>query len=412
MRLGVTLDILNQKATPAFYADTLANRPAAGYTGRVFISTDTYDLYRDTGTTWVLLSPSSSGTITGTGLVGQVSYWSSASSITGTNNLFWDSANNRLGVNTNTPTSSFDVHSNASTNVISQLNQLSVGFDSLLAFQDNNIGKWRIGNYYNGGNHSFGIYDTLYSQERFSIQNGGTTFVGAQTSTSGLFNINSATSDNHLVVIGANAPSMRVRNAGSAATYQFGLGLATTTNNFIQGTIGGEFCLFNDSSVASPILFGIKSFGLTNEVARFSSSSNFLVGSSVDNGQKLQVSGTSLITGAASFSSSVTAASIAVGSAVQWNAMFYSAGAIPSYIQVANGSTGAGSLNGLLIGLDGGGNAYLNQQSPFSLILRTNSINVVTIKTTGIINFSNVPTSSVGLVTGDIYSSAGVLMIV
>jgi hypothetical protein len=119
-----------------------------------------------------------------------------------------------------------------------------------------------------------------------------------------------------------------------------------------------------------------------------------------------------LITGAASFSSSVTAASIAVGSAVQWNAMFYSAGAIPSYIQVANGSTGAGSSNGLLIGLDGGGNAYLNQQSPFSLILRTNSINAVTIKTTGIINFSNVPTSSAGLVTGDIYSSAGVLMIV
>ena len=94
MKLGVTLDILNQKDTPAFYADTLANRPAAGFTGRVFISTDTLDLYRDTGTTWVLLSPSSTGTITGSGAAGQVTYFSAASSITGTNNLFWDSTNN------------------------------------------------------------------------------------------------------------------------------------------------------------------------------------------------------------------------------------------------------------------------------------------------------------------------------
>jgi hypothetical protein len=420
---NIDLSILNQKGTPAFFADTLANRPAPSFVGRIFVSTDTYDLYRDTGSAWVLLSPSSTagitgsgtantvplwnastnitnsvitqnsgnirigsittgsklnvagdinstgnllknsvqvinvgtnylaigdgtgllnssdilvnnsiftitlgspftpydligygnyyaakfikngasgteilagdgtsitagsgitisggqisasgggGGVTGSGSVGQVSYWSGASSITGTNNLFWDTANNRLGVNTNTPTSSFDVHSSASLNVISQLNQLSTGFDSLLAFQDNSIGKWRIGNYYNSGNHSFGIYDVLYSTERFSIQNGGTTFVGAQTSTSGLFNINSNTSDNHLVVIGANAPSMRVRNAGTAATYQFGLGLATTTNNFIQGTIGGEFCLFNDSSVGGPIVFGIYNnmSGFVDEVMR------------------------------------------------------------------------------------------------------------------------------------------------
>ncbi len=360
---SIDLSILNQKATPAFFADTLANRPAPSFVGRVFISTDTYDLYRDTGTAWVLLSPSSTGTIggsgttdtiplfsssssitnsvitqqtgaqsitigslatpfnvvgygnyygtkfiingglnsqilvadgttitagtgitisggqisasggggvTGSGSVGQVSYWSGASSITGTNNLFWDTANNRLGVNTNTPTSSFDVHSNNSTNVVSQLNQLSTGFDSLLAFQDNSIGKWRIGNYYNSGNHSFGIYDVLYSQERFSIQNGGSTFVGPQTTTSGLFTVNSATSDNHIVVIGANAPSIRVGTSGSAPTYSFGIGLATTSNNFIQGTTGGEFCLFNRSSVGGPIVFGIYNnmSGFVDEVMR------------------------------------------------------------------------------------------------------------------------------------------------
>jgi len=36
--------------------------------------------------------------VTGTGVAGQVAYWSSASAITGENNLFWDATNNRLDV--------------------------------------------------------------------------------------------------------------------------------------------------------------------------------------------------------------------------------------------------------------------------------------------------------------------------
>ena len=36
--------------------------------------------------------------VTGTGTAGQVAYWSSASAITGENNLFWDATNNRLDV--------------------------------------------------------------------------------------------------------------------------------------------------------------------------------------------------------------------------------------------------------------------------------------------------------------------------
>jgi hypothetical protein len=169
MKLGVTLDILNQKDTPAFYADTLANRPAAGFTGRVFISTDTLDLYRDTGTTWVLLSPSSTGTITGSGAAGQVTYFSAASSITGSNNLFWDTANNRLGVNTNTPSATFDVH--GTTNIIAQLNQLTTGQNALLTFMDNSVGKWRLGNIYNAAANDFGIVDITNTLQRFTIKN-------------------------------------------------------------------------------------------------------------------------------------------------------------------------------------------------------------------------------------------------
>jgi hypothetical protein len=48
--------VSNQKGTPALYSDILANRPAAGFLGRLFISTDTLEIYRDTGTAWALIS--------------------------------------------------------------------------------------------------------------------------------------------------------------------------------------------------------------------------------------------------------------------------------------------------------------------------------------------------------------------
>lgn len=64
-KLGVTLDILNQKGTPAFYSDIFTNRPAAGFAGRVFISTDTGAIYEDTGSTWTLIADAGAGT-TGT----------------------------------------------------------------------------------------------------------------------------------------------------------------------------------------------------------------------------------------------------------------------------------------------------------------------------------------------------------
>jgi len=57
--------IINQKGTPAFYSDIFANRPAFGYAGRVFISTDTGAIYEDTGTAWTLIADAGAGT-TGT----------------------------------------------------------------------------------------------------------------------------------------------------------------------------------------------------------------------------------------------------------------------------------------------------------------------------------------------------------
>jgi len=295
---NINLSILNQRQTPAFFADTLANRPAPSFVGRIFISTDTLDLYRDTGTAWLLLSPSSTGTITGSGAAGQVTYFSAASSITGNNNLFWDTANNRLGINTNTPGASIDVHS--ANNSIAQFNQTTATNNSLLVLQNSGSALWRLGNYYNAGANDFGVFDVVGAIQPITIKKTtGQTFIGLETTSSGKLVVNQTASDQGIVVLGTTAPSIRVRNAGTNPTQQFGLGLSTGVNNFIQGSASGDFCIFNGSSTASPITFGIyDAVALNNqEAARISAARNFIVGSSVDAGYKFDVNGSGRFTG-------------------------------------------------------------------------------------------------------------------
>lgn len=368
MKLGVTLDILNQKGTPAFNADTLGNRPAAGFTGRMFISTDTFAFYRDTGTSWDLIGGPGSGTITGSGAAGQVTYFDGTLSITGSNNLFWDTTNNRLGVNTNTPTSTFDVH--GTTNVISQLNQLTSGQNALLTFQDNSVGKWRLGNIYNAAAHDFGIVDITNTLQRLTIKNTGQTFIGAEVTSSGLFVVNSATSDNHIVVTGANAPSIRLNNGSSVK--QGGIAISTATNNFIQGSADRDFCVFNSSTTASPILFGVWNGTNTQEVARVSSSRNFLVGSSTDTGQKFQVTGTSYFSSNVLIGTSTSSgARLDVVSGAGANTYFNSTGS-GIYLQIANNGTNLGYIGDGTILISGGSATDFVVRSQAALSFSTN----------------------------------------
>jgi len=174
--MGFTIDfsVLNQKGTPALYSDIFANRPAAGYQGRLFIATDTAAIYEDTGTAWTLIANVSSGagtlqqvttngntsnvgiSVTAGGIntnsatitsltTGSVPFAGAGGVISQDNaNLFWDDTNNRLGINTNTPGNSLDVHA-AGTNPILALNN-TAGNQSALSFLNTSVAKWRIGN--------------------------------------------------------------------------------------------------------------------------------------------------------------------------------------------------------------------------------------------------------------------------
>jgi hypothetical protein len=56
--------------------------------------------------------------LTGSGSSGQVSYWNGSTSQAGTSNLFWDSGNNRLGINNASPLYDLDVSGTAKSNTV------------------------------------------------------------------------------------------------------------------------------------------------------------------------------------------------------------------------------------------------------------------------------------------------------
>jgi hypothetical protein len=174
MGFSYNVNVLNQKGSPALYTDIFANRPAAGYQGRLFVSTDTAAIYEDTGTAWTLIANVSSGagtlqqvttngntsnvgivisagglstdSLTDTGLTsGSVTFAGTGGLISQDNtNLFWDDTNNRLGINTNTPGNSLDVHT-AGTNPTIAINN-TAGNQSAISFLNTSVAKWRIGN--------------------------------------------------------------------------------------------------------------------------------------------------------------------------------------------------------------------------------------------------------------------------
>ena len=544
------LSILNQKGTPMFNSDTFANRPAFGIVGRIFISTDTKEFFRDTGTSWELIGGPGSGTITGSGTTGTLAKFTSSSSIgdsivseigsalningtakstnwyvgtptdltrsfaaagnadnvalwleeytttgSGTPDIFlrngrgtlsakaniqsgdslgniaWagylgstfsdsasfstnvvniDSINNHADVDFNffqsynsaslsnnlkirasdgyvvAPNGGFETTGNinlfAGANTRRFVFDANAGIPRIFSFRTGNLPRWafRVDGVESGSDtgadfaiRRYNDAGTFVDSPIFIVRSTGQTFVGPQTTASGKLVVNSATADNHLQVVGANSPSIRIDNAGSGGTQRFVFGLATATNNFIQGATAGEFCISTQS--AGNMLFGMWQTTNASEVMRITTANNLLVGTSVDAGQKLQVSGVSKLEGNTIIGSSNTADVFSRGYSGRILGITSSG---QSSIQLNSGTGNAAYFD---IGVNGNrtlgvySDVTLSEISTIgtrALNLSTNSIPRLVIKSTGVINLSNVPASSVGLVSGDIYQTAGVLNIV
>lgn len=196
----------NQLATPSMYATYLAARPPAGVLGRLFISTDTHEIYRDEVAGWNLIADAGAGSggtlqsvtyngnTTTYGIViqsgdlyvsnGTTIYNSRltngsilfASSGTGkidqdNSNFFWDATNFRLGIRTNAPAAALDV--TGASPVVGIFNN-STTAATFLTFRTQTVDKWYIGNDHSN-NDSYVIYDVTNTTNRLIITASGYT---------------------------------------------------------------------------------------------------------------------------------------------------------------------------------------------------------------------------------------------
>jgi hypothetical protein len=100
---GTDFNIASSTATHTF------NLPTASATNRGALSSADWTTFNNKQN--ALTNP-----ITGTGASGQVAFFNGTTSLTGTNNFFWDTANNRLGIGLTNPQRSIEIYNTTADN--------------------------------------------------------------------------------------------------------------------------------------------------------------------------------------------------------------------------------------------------------------------------------------------------------
>jgi len=192
--------------------------------------------------------------ISGSGVTGQVAYWNGTNSQTGSNNLFWDAYNSRLGIGTNAPayrfhnvgSAAFDNgNSGDAVNILNSgfLRWTSVrfrGFASSFDFQDNAFstkvslsmsGSSSIFN--TGGNYLFG--GTLDGGQRLQVN--GTSFFNGNSVVQGAFTLRADENNIMQFSSGVAAAKQILLTYNGGITY----GLDIQTNLSTQTGVGNGY---------------------------------------------------------------------------------------------------------------------------------------------------------------------------
>jgi hypothetical protein len=177
---------------------SLASFPLVGVADTIYIALDTNVLYRwNTGTSaYVELSPNIINSLVfsdANGFDGNISLVGSVATLTITTalttgsvpfigasgalsqdnaNLFFDDTNNRLGINTNSPTTALDVFGSG---IIGRINGTSTN-NAFLGFASAGSNKWSIGNVQS--DHRFRIYNEATTSELVSVLQTGEFGIG------------------------------------------------------------------------------------------------------------------------------------------------------------------------------------------------------------------------------------------
>ncbi len=320
----------------------------------------TYDL--SANRSWTI-----SAGISGSGASGQVAYWTGASAQSGSNNLFWDAANSRLGIGTATPSVLLHVrgsYAGALDNLIPQMlfeNANTTAGADLFA-----LSRIRIGNGYLGG------YPEIWVQALRTASNVGT--------------INLRVVSNHALLFSTNdAERMRIFAGGNLAlgsTTDSGERLQVTGNVRVNGT------LTSTSDISASGNFIRAGWVATPIVGR---ESNWYISFTNANNGGVQIVQPNFASGTPN--GNVNGLSISYRFGGNTSTFTNNSILIDNTI---NQVSGTGITRGLYI------NPTLTAATDYRAIETTN----------GKVIFGNLPTSSAGLPTGAIWNDAGTLKIV
>jgi hypothetical protein len=274
--------------------------------------------------------------LTGTGASGQVAFWNGTTTQTGSNNLFWDNVNSRLGIGTTTPTTKLDVlggfklytggaapnnyyleaistsSSNAYVNLVRNASAagtyayyLNNGVASLSV--DNGSGETKL---YAGNG---GYYLTFYSNNieamripsatrnvligtttdaGYKLDVNGTARVGSASVVANLRVSSSGRSDFYMLSGGSTTDNFSIYlNGGAYGSSYVQMGL---NDGVSSGNQGGAVYFDSRTGTAPPIRFQVKGTGTTAMTTAGSiyPTANWGIGTSSDAGYKLDVNGT------------------------------------------------------------------------------------------------------------------------
>ncbi|GIW60432.1 MAG: hypothetical protein KatS3mg087_1498 [Patescibacteria group bacterium] len=103
------IDISGSTTSKASLRIRSGSQPSSPATGDIYNSGTT--LYYYNGSSWVDLGTTGTGSIAGSGATNQIAFFTGSTAISGSNNLWWDNANSRLGIGFTNPVVSLDVAS-------------------------------------------------------------------------------------------------------------------------------------------------------------------------------------------------------------------------------------------------------------------------------------------------------------